>query len=77
MKATQRLLLVLSLSLVFSVSALGGETQGPSAPCVPGETNAPPCEPAPEMRSGDDFGTLIFDSIAVSFASGDLRELLF
>ena len=41
MKSLRRLALSLTLMLVLSVAAFGGETNSP--PCVPGETASPPC----------------------------------
>jgi hypothetical protein len=43
MKPLKRLALSIALLAVLFIVALAGETQGPPAPCIPGETGAPPC----------------------------------
>lgn len=39
----KRLVLSFTLMSVMAVAAFAGETEGPPAPCVPGEMNGPPC----------------------------------
>jgi len=49
MKNLRRLGLTLALTLVLGLSASAGYAQ---APCVPGETQSPPCACAPGETSG-------------------------
>jgi hypothetical protein len=43
MNKLKQITLSFTLMSVLVVAAFAGETQGPSAPCVPGETETPPC----------------------------------
>ena len=43
MEKLKALALSFTLMSVLAVPAFAGETEGPPAPCVPGETQTPPC----------------------------------
>lgn len=77
MKPVKTLILAFTLMLVLATAAFAGETSCPPVeppPCVPGETNTPPCTAPATSEESAALGEPNTPPVVTDFALRDFTE---